>query len=88
MTPATETPVALRVLLVLSTLLGFASISTDLCLPGLPAMAAALRADAGMVELTIAGYLAAFGAGHRSTARCSRWASSVSWRPTSSTLAW
>ncbi|HEY0206847.1 MAG TPA: multidrug effflux MFS transporter [Acetobacteraceae bacterium] len=63
MTPAAATPTSLRVLLVLSTLLGFASISTDLYLPALPTMAAALRADAGMVELTIAGYLAGFGAG-------------------------
>ena len=54
------TPAGLRVLLVLSTLLGFASISTDLYLP---AMAAALHADAGTVELTIAGYLVGFGAG-------------------------
>ena len=63
MTAAAGTPAGLRVLLVLSTLLGFASISTDLYLPALPAMAAALRADAGTVELTIAGYLAGFGAG-------------------------
>lgn len=61
--PAAATPAGLRVLLVLSTLLGFASISTDLYLPALPAMAAALRADPGTVELTIAGYLAGFGTG-------------------------
>jgi DHA1 family bicyclomycin/chloramphenicol resistance-like MFS transporter len=36
---------------------GFASISTDLYLPALTTMAAALHADAGTVELTIAGYL-------------------------------
>ncbi len=63
MNAAAETPASLRVLLVLSTLLGFASISTDLYLPALPTMAAGLRADAGMVELTIAGYLAGLGAG-------------------------
>lgn len=61
--PAAATPAGLRVLLVLSTLLGFASISTDLYLPALPAMAAALQADPGTVELTIAGYLAGFGTG-------------------------
>lgn len=57
------TPAGLRVLAVLSTLLGFASISTDLYLPALPAMAAALRADAGTMELTVAGYLVGFSAG-------------------------
>lgn len=57
------TSVHLRVLLVLSTLLGFASISTDLYLPALPIMAAALRSTTGTIELTIAGYLAGFSAG-------------------------
>jgi MFS transporter, DHA1 family, multidrug resistance protein len=63
MTAVTTTPAGLRVLAVLSTLLGFASISTDLYLPALPTMAAALHADAGTVELTIAGYLVGFSAG-------------------------
>ncbi len=63
MTAAATMPAGLRVLLVLSTLLGFASISTDLYLPALPTMAAALHADAGTVELTIAGYLVGFSAG-------------------------
>ncbi len=62
-TAATTTPPRLRVLPVLSTLLGFASISTDLYLPALPTMAAALHADAGTMELTVAGYLVGFGAG-------------------------
>ena len=62
-TAATTTPPGPRVLLVLSTLLGFASISTDLYLPALPTMAAALHADAGTVELTIAGYLVGFSVG-------------------------
>jgi DHA1 family bicyclomycin/chloramphenicol resistance-like MFS transporter len=53
----------LRVLVLLSTLLGFASISTDLYLPALPTMAAALHADAGTVALTIAGYLVGFSVG-------------------------
>ena len=53
----------LRVPMVLSTLLAFASISTDLYLPALPTMAAALHADAGTVELTIASYLVGFSVG-------------------------
>src|SRR5947209_13337490 len=60
---AAPAPAGIRVLLVLSTLLGFASISTDLYLPALPTMAAALHADAGAIELTIAGYLVGFSAG-------------------------
>jgi DHA1 family bicyclomycin/chloramphenicol resistance-like MFS transporter len=63
MTVAATTPAGLRVPVVLSTLLGFASISTDLYLPAMPTMAAALHADAGTVELTIAGYLVGFSAG-------------------------
>jgi hypothetical protein len=46
-----------RVLAILSALMGFASISTDLYLPAMPAMGQALGADAGMVELTVSGYL-------------------------------
>jgi DHA1 family bicyclomycin/chloramphenicol resistance-like MFS transporter len=57
------TPAGLRVLVVLSTLLGFASISTDLYFPALPTMATALHAHAGAVELTIVGYLVGFSAG-------------------------
>src|SRR5271165_5199117 len=49
-----------RVLAILSALMGFASISTDLYLPAMPAMGRALRADAGMVEWTISGYLIGF----------------------------
>jgi len=62
---ATDTaqPTAWRVLAVLSTLLAFASISTDLYLPALPVMGAALHARAGMVEQTIAGYLIGFSVG-------------------------
>jgi DHA1 family bicyclomycin/chloramphenicol resistance-like MFS transporter len=56
-------PAGLRVPIVLSTLLAFASISTDLYLPALPTMTAALHAEAGTVALTIAGYLAGFSAG-------------------------
>ena len=53
----------LRVLAVLSALMGFASISTDFYLPALPSMAAALRAEPGTIELTIAGYLIGFSLG-------------------------
>jgi MFS transporter, DHA1 family, multidrug resistance protein len=63
MTAAAATPAGLRVPVVLSILLGFASISTDLYLPAMPTMAVALHADTGTVELTIAGYLVGFSAG-------------------------
>jgi len=53
----------LRILAILSVLMAFASISTDLYLPALPAMAIALRANAGTVELTISGYLVGFSLG-------------------------
>ncbi|HET6609333.1 MAG TPA: multidrug effflux MFS transporter [Rhodopila sp.] len=51
------------VLLILSLLMGFASISTDLYLPALPTMAASLHASAGNVEFTISGYLIGFSLG-------------------------
>lgn len=53
----------LRVLAILSALMGFASISTDLYLPALPSMARALRASPGMMELTISGFLIGFSLG-------------------------
>ena len=52
-----------RVLAVLTMLMGFASISTDLYLPAMPAMGEALGASAGMVEWTISGYLIGFSLG-------------------------
>jgi DHA1 family bicyclomycin/chloramphenicol resistance-like MFS transporter len=55
-----------RVLGVLSALMGFASISTDLYLPALPAlptMATSLKSDTGTMELTVAGYLIGFSLG-------------------------
>jgi DHA1 family bicyclomycin/chloramphenicol resistance-like MFS transporter len=52
-----------RVLAVLSALMGFASISTDLYLPALPTMTTALGSDGGMMELTISGYLIGFSLG-------------------------
>lgn len=51
------------VLAVLSLLMGFASISTDLYLPAMPRMSRSLHADAGMVEWTISGYLIGFSLG-------------------------
>ncbi len=52
-----------RVLAILSALMGFASISTDLYLPAMPAMGRVLGADAGTVELTVSGYLIGFSLG-------------------------
>lgn len=49
-----------RVLAILSALMGFASISTDLYLPAMPAMGRALGAGAGAVEWTVSGYLIGF----------------------------
>lgn len=56
-------PQELRVLAILSALMSFASISTDLYLPALPAMGESLSADADSVELTISGYLIGFSIG-------------------------
>jgi DHA1 family bicyclomycin/chloramphenicol resistance-like MFS transporter len=50
-------------LAVLCVLLAFASISTDLYLPAMPAMAADLRASEGTLQWTISGYLAGFALG-------------------------
>ncbi len=52
-----------RVLAVLSALMAFASISTDLYPPAMPEMGRALGADAGAVELTVSGYLVGFSLG-------------------------
>ncbi len=52
-----------RVLAILSALMGFASISTDLYLPALPTMARALHSNAGSMALTISGYLIGFSLG-------------------------
>ena len=48
---------------VLSLLMGFSSISTDLYLPAMPEMGRSLHADAGMIEWTISGYLIGFSLG-------------------------
>lgn len=47
----------------LSLLLGFASISTDLYLPAMPSMGAQLGASQGQLELTVSGYLMGFALG-------------------------
>lgn len=54
---------ALRLQFVLGTLLAFASISTDLYLPALPAMSRDLGASQGAIEMTISAYLLGFGLG-------------------------
>lgn len=54
---------AWRVLAVLSALMGFGSISTDLYLPAMPQMAGDLAADTGSIELTVSGFLIGFSLG-------------------------
>jgi DHA1 family bicyclomycin/chloramphenicol resistance-like MFS transporter len=53
----------LRTLAILSVLMAFGPISTDLYLPALPTMAGALRSNAGTMEWTITGYLIGFSLG-------------------------
>ncbi len=53
----------IRTLVILCLLMAFASISTDIYLPAMPAMAADLHAPAGTVELTVSGYLVGFSLG-------------------------
>jgi MFS transporter, DHA1 family, multidrug resistance protein len=50
-------------IVLLSVLLGFASISTDFYLPALPQMGESLGASQGMLELTVSGYLLGFSLG-------------------------
>jgi DHA1 family bicyclomycin/chloramphenicol resistance-like MFS transporter len=52
-----------RTLLILSTLMAFGSISTDLYLPALPAMTDALHTEVGTLQLTISSYLTGFSVG-------------------------
>jgi MFS transporter, DHA1 family, multidrug resistance protein len=52
-----------QTLLILSVLMAFSSISTDIYLPALPAMADALHAGTGAMEFTISGYLIGFSLG-------------------------
>ncbi|RYG70532.1 Bcr/CflA family efflux MFS transporter, partial [bacterium] len=52
-----------RVLAILSALMGFASISTDVYLPAMPAMERSLGASNGTMEWTVSGYLIGFSLG-------------------------
>ncbi|QDU56921.1 Bicyclomycin resistance protein [Aeoliella mucimassa] len=56
-------PSSIWLLGILSTLMGFASISTDLYLPALPTIARELHTSAGTMELTISTYLIGFSLG-------------------------
>lgn len=51
---------SLPILGILSALMAFASISTDMYLPALPALGTAFHADPGRVQLTLSGYLVGF----------------------------
>jgi len=53
----------LRTLVILSLLMAFSSISTDIYLPALPAMGVALHAGTGAMEFTLSGYLVGFSLG-------------------------
>ncbi|MBB4839223.1 DHA1 family bicyclomycin/chloramphenicol resistance-like MFS transporter [Sphingomonas kyeonggiensis] len=53
----------LRILAVLATLMAFGSISTDLYLPAMPAMAIDLHSGPGALELTVSTYLVGFSLG-------------------------
>lgn len=52
-----------RIMVVLGTLLAFASVSTDLYLPALPTLGVALRGQPGDIELTLSGFLVGFSLG-------------------------
>jgi DHA1 family bicyclomycin/chloramphenicol resistance-like MFS transporter len=62
-TPVDDHNHGLRILLILSMLMAFASISTDLYLPAMPVMAAALHVSGGTLEFTVTGYLIGFSSG-------------------------
>lgn len=53
----------LRVLVILSALMSFSSISTDMYLPALPTLVDELHTDIGLVELTISTFLIGFSLG-------------------------
>jgi len=54
---------SLRVLLILSALMSFASVSTDVYLPAMPTIAEDLHAAGGRVELTLSAFLIGFSLG-------------------------
>jgi DHA1 family bicyclomycin/chloramphenicol resistance-like MFS transporter len=53
----------LRIMLILSTLMSFASMSTDMYLPALPAIGRMLHATAASIDLTFSAFLVGFSAG-------------------------
>ncbi len=57
---------SLRLMLILSALMSFSSIATDLYLPALPTLVRELHTNSGRVELTISTFLIGF-----SSASCS-----------------
>lgn len=54
---------SLKILAILSALMAFASVSTDVYLPAMPAMGESLRASPGQVAWTLSGYLIGFSLG-------------------------
>lgn len=56
-------PNGLRLLLILSALMSFASISTDIYLPALPTIGRALHTSSGSIELTFSAFLVGFSLG-------------------------
>lgn len=62
-TPSLQPRPSLGITLLLSLLLGFASISTDLYIPAMPAMQHSLGASQGQLELTVSAYLLGFSLG-------------------------
>jgi MFS transporter, DHA1 family, multidrug resistance protein len=61
--PTDVVPHGWRMLFILSTLMGFGSISTDLYLPAMPTMSRSLGATAGAMAWTVSGYLIGFSLG-------------------------
>ncbi|WP_159994285.1 multidrug effflux MFS transporter [Roseomonas sp. 18066] len=61
--PAARPASGLRTSCILALLMGFASISTDMYLPAMPAMGAALQASPGRMALTLSGFLVGFSLG-------------------------
>lgn len=62
-TSTTPKPVTVRLMLNLSALMSFASISTDMYLPALPTISRAFHTDAASVELTFSAFLVGFSFG-------------------------
>jgi DHA1 family bicyclomycin/chloramphenicol resistance-like MFS transporter len=54
---------SIRFLIILSALMAFASISTDIYLPALPALSTAFHTDPGQVQMTLSGFLVGFSLG-------------------------